>query len=126
MKLRWLLVLIWIGVILGLSSIPSPGHPKLQVNGVDKIVHAIEYGVLGFLFLRALRVSRASMWRAVLVAALLGVAVGTFDEWYQRRIPGRHSDPTDTAADAVGAGLGGLVCLRWQRRRDPQLSRRSG
>jgi VanZ family protein len=126
MKLRWLPVVIWIGVIVGLSSIPGLGQSRQPFVGADKVVHAIEYGVLGFLFLRALRVSHAASWRAVLLAVLFGVAVGTCDELYQRRVPGRTSDPRDAVADGIGAALGGLLRLRWQRRQgDPQSSSRS-
>jgi len=116
MVLRWLPVVIWIGVILGLSSIPSLGPAGQLFTGSDKIVHMIEYGVLGFVFARACRLRDGSLWRAALIAAALGLTIGVGDELYQRSVPGRTSDPYDALADGVGAALGSVVRVRWSRR----------
>ena len=116
MMLRWLPVVLWIAVILGLSSIPSPGPSRQLFPGIDKLVHMGEYSVLGFLFARAIRVPLWAAWRAVLPAAMFGLLIGSADESYQMSVPGRDSDLLDVAADVIGASLGGLFWLRWQRR----------
>ena len=117
MMLRWLPVLLWIAVILGLSSIPSLGTSRQLLPGIDKLVHMGVYSVLGFLFSRAAwRMPVRVAWKVVLPAALFGLLVGSADEWYQRSVPGRDSDPLDAVADIIGASLGGLFWLRRQRR----------
>lgn len=116
MMLRWLPVVLWMGVILGLSSIPGLGTSRPLFPGIDKLVHMSEYSVLGFFFAKAWRLHARRVWILVLSTALFGLLVGSADELYQRRVPGRTSDPLDTLADVLGATMGALFWLRWQRR----------
>lgn len=98
----------WAAVILVLTSIPVPSTPVDDVRGIDKLVHAVLYGVLGFLVTRA-SWERARAWPAV-AAALLGVLVfAALDEWHQAFVPGRSTDLLDLAADALGALAGTAV-----------------
>lgn len=119
MLMRWVPVVLWIAVILGLSSIPSPGTSRVLFPGIDKLVHMGVYGMLGLLWARARAraASRQSLWSIVLWSALFGLAVGSFDEWYQRSVPGRTSDVLDVCADVLGAALGAATWAHWQQRR---------
>src|SRR5215468_4669885 len=69
----WFPVLLYITLIFTVSSIPNlriPNFPGLS----DKLVHACEYGVLGFLMVRALRgTTMATSVPASLVAILFGL-----------------------------------------------------
>lgn len=107
----WFPVLLYITLIFTLSSIPNlkiPDFPGLT----DKLVHACEYGVLGFLVVRALRgTTMATSVPAALVALLVGMGVALADELYQAYIPGRESDPLDFAADTTGLLVAGLLFL---------------
>jgi VanZ family protein len=80
-------------------------------------VHGTEYGLLGFLLVRALRGSDTIPASAPAAAAsvLLGLAVALADELYQSLIPGRSSDPLDYVADAAGLLLaaGIFLAMRW-------------
>jgi VanZ family protein len=117
MLIRWLPVVLWIAVILGLSSIPSHTSTGPLFPGFDKLAHMGVYGVLGFLFARARTVPGQSRWKIVLWSAMFGLLMGSCDEWYQRGIPGRMSDVFDVVADVLGGALGGAAWWRWQQRR---------
>ena len=94
--------------MLVLTSVPVPSTPVDDVRGIDKLVHVVLYGVLGFLVTRAAW-ERPRAWQPV-AAAFVGVlAWAALDEWHQSWIPGRSSDFLDLAADALGAFAGTAV-----------------
>jgi VanZ family protein len=96
--------------ILGLS----PEAAQLVRLLVRKAAHVGEYAVLGFLALRALRLSLPPASAAGLALALsLGVAAA--DELHQATTPDRTGTPRDVALDLAGAALG--VALRSHARR---------
>jgi VanZ family protein len=95
--------------------------------GFDKIVHAAEFGGLGFLLARAFEKGFQSRWpMKFLFVFLLGAGLGLLDECHQLFVPGRHADLWDAATDAVGIAAG-MVVFRWIMRRlelkDKKLSR---
>ncbi len=105
--LRLAPVLLWIAVIVALSSVSNPPN-LVEGQGLTRFAHLFEYAILAVLLARyvSLGFSRASnvgvfvsVWIAVL---LLGIA----DEWYQSYIPNRTVDPVDVFFDASGAALG--------------------
>ncbi len=67
------------------------------VNGLDKIVHAVFYGIFAFFIFGGSR--RYSL--SLVIASLYGVT----DEFHQSFVEGRDSDVWDWVADTVGAGL---------------------
>jgi VanZ family protein len=106
---RWLPVVLWAGLIFGLSSIPSLGTGLGNWDLVlRKLAHATEYAVLGFLLLRATGREGA--------AALVGVAYAVTDEFHQHFVPGRHGAAYDVAIDAAGVLVGVYVMPRLARR----------
>ncbi|HET7586233.1 MAG TPA: VanZ family protein [Gemmatimonadaceae bacterium] len=113
---RWIPPLLWLGVILVLTSIPNPRVGAVSVPGADKLVHGALYAVLGWLTLRAAWQPGAG-WRLAALLFLVVALVGAADEWHQRFIPGRSADPHDWLADATGAATGiGLACAAARRR----------
>ena len=77
-----------------------------------KLVHAGEYALLCWLWIRALRPSvggRAAL--ALALAVTLAYAVG--DEYHQTFVDGRSGSPLDVVIDGLGAAVGGA----WARRR---------
>jgi len=100
----WAPVVLWAGVIFGLSAIPSLSSGLGTWDEVlRKGAHIAEYAVLGMLLLRALS--------SVLPAFAIGVAYAITDEIHQHFVPGRHSSPFDVAFDACGVALGLLLLL---------------
>jgi len=120
----WFPVLLYIVLIFTVSSIPNlriPNFPGLS----DKLVHACEYGVLGFLMVRALRgTTMATSVPAALVAILFGLTVALADELYQAYIPGRQSDPLDFAADSAGLAISAILFLLLRGIRRTRTARR--
>ena len=78
----------------------------------DKLQHAVEYAVLGFLAARAFdnswRVSNKVLWLGVVVFCVM---YGVSDEFHQSFVPGRESDVGDCLADSIGGMLGATVYL---------------
>lgn len=93
---------VYVLAILAVSSVPNlrpPGSWPLR----DKAVHAVEYGILGWLMARAVGRRTFGGW-----AATIGLAavVGTVDEIYQSVVPGRFASLGDALADLAGASAG--------------------
>jgi VanZ family protein len=108
----WFPVLLYVTLIFTVSSIQNLKVP--DVPGLtDKLVHGAEYGVLGFLLVRALRGTNllATSLSAALISILIGLVVGLADELYQAYVPGRISDPGDYAVDALGLVVSAALFL---------------
>ena len=119
---RWVPLGAWAGFLLYLGTTPGDAlpHGGLWDAAPDKLVHALLYGVLGFLLAHALGLRRPG--RALLVGGLGALAWGALDEWNQAHIAGRSSELADVAADLVGGALGGWLRARL-RRTDPAPDR---
>jgi VanZ family protein len=103
----WLPVVVWAGVIFGLSAIPALSSGLGTWDTVlRKCAHVTEYAILGALLSRALG-------REV-PAFLAAVAYAATDEFHQHFVRGRHASPIDVAIDAAGVALG---VLAWTRAR---------
>ena len=101
-----LLAIAWASVIFYLSSQPGIDTPLL-FPGQDKLFHLIAFGLLGFLFMGAMKATRSGyrtmqVWIVVGLVALYGV----LDELHQYIVPGRSAEIYDALADAAGGLLG--------------------
>lgn len=83
--------------------------------GGDKLVHAVEYSVLGWLWAHAARTTwHAWTWHAVLLSTIFFTGMyGASDEWHQLYVPERFGDVSDALADLCGGTLGGISYLSW-------------
>ena len=107
----WAPVLLYMGVIFGLSSI---SHPPATPGGSDKVLHALSYGILGFLFARALTRGHEPVTLRVLVfTTCFGAVYGASDELHQYFNPPRAVEAADLLADTIGAGLGAAGWYAW-------------
>jgi VanZ family protein len=112
----WLPVLVYVTLILALSSRQNL-QPPIQFFLSDKVLHAIEYLILGVLLARAVRAS-LRIGRPIVTALLAlscGIVVGTADELYQSYIPGRESSAFDLLADTTGLAIAQLLVLALRR-----------
>lgn len=75
-----------------------------------KAAHMAEYGLLWFLWFRALEL------RSPLPAAVLTLAYAATDEYHQTFVEGRHGSPVDVLIDAVGVGIAIALHRRWRAR----------
>ncbi|MHC4133769.1 MAG: VanZ family protein [Planctomycetota bacterium] len=107
---RWGPALAWAALILLLGSRPVADLPLPAIPGLDKALHAVFYGVLGFLAVRALETS--GPWRGLAWGAVIGLSWGFVDEWAQSATPTRTAELGDLLADVAGAAAGGWIAFR--------------
>ena len=109
----WLPVVLYAGIIFYMSSQSHPEEqlPSFVLKDVsDKVLHAVEYAVLGGLCYRAFRwgVSGAVASYALLFAIATASLYGVTDEVHQFLVPFRESSWLDWLADTAGATVGAL------------------
>jgi len=101
----WLPVVLWAAVIFTLSSIPDLGTGLGTWDLVlRKIAHGAEFGVLGFLLLRALGNELAGLAG--------GIAYAISDEIHQSFVPGRQAAVRDVLVDTAGVAVGVYLAPR--------------
>jgi VanZ family protein len=74
-----------------------------------KLIHMAEYGLLWWLWYRALGL------RGPLPAVAITLAYSATDEFHQTFVDGRHGSPVDVLIDATGVAI--AVAIRGIRRR---------
>src|SRR4051812_24736089 len=83
-----------------------------------KLAHMTEYGLLWFLWLRALGYRAPARGGAAAIAA----AYAATDEVHQLFVAGRHGSPVDWAIDCAGIAVAWVL---WSRRRTPARASRA-
>ncbi len=106
----WLPAGGYAGVIFFLSSLSHPEDelpPFLLQEVSDKILHAVEYGILSLLCYRAFRwaAGPAAARHAVLLAMVTASVYGFTDEVHQAFVPLRDASWQGWLADTVSAVL---------------------
>ena len=99
----WGPVAVHMGLTFYFSSLSVLPTPSGLIS--DKWEHALSFGLLSALVLRALakeRLSGVTLARAAF-AAVIATAYGASDEWHQAFVPSRTSELADLVADATGA-----------------------
>ena len=91
--------------IFFLSSISHP-PAATHYTHTDKIIHILEYSLLGFLLLAGFRSKEIAMGNAIILAVTVAVLYGLCDELHQSFVPGRSMSLSDVIADGIGAMLG--------------------
>ena len=81
----------------------------IDALGFAETFHFVEYGLLAWLFYRAL--GTRDDGSLVLPPLLAGVMVGTVDEWFQWFIPIRVGEARDVLLNGVASGCGLLFAL---------------
>lgn len=105
-------------VVVAVSSYPGIKLPEVGHAPLDKVVHCIQYAILGFLVSRGWgpwRPSGTVGSRAWLPMLILLVFAGA-DEYHQHWIPGRVPEWLDWTADATGI-IAGYLLGAWNNRR---------
>jgi VanZ family protein len=109
--------LLWAGVILIATSIPSSQlQLPVQAAALDKAVHFGLYSVFAWLLARH-GFGVAGRWVATALAVVVASGFGVVDEWHQQYIPGRSTEYADWVADTAGAAFGALAYALFSRRR---------
>jgi VanZ family protein len=120
---RWLPPLAWMGLIFFLSA--QPDLPRAPGPWLDTLLkkagHAGAYGVLAWLYQRALRPPLRGSTALRVVSVGLAVVYALSDEYHQTFVPGRKGRLSDVAVD--GAGACGAMLLDWWLERRRELPR---
>jgi hypothetical protein len=107
-------------LIFTLSAQPDLNSGLGDVDLVGrKLVHAAEFGLLWWLWLRALDTIPGIRFRRAgprLLAAVIAAAYAATDEWHQTFVHGRHGTPVDWCIDCGGIAVAILLTRRVQRR----------
>jgi len=79
--------------------------------GADKVMHGIEYAILGLLLARSIFSSkpRFSNGFLIILTVALTTLYGISDEIHQAFVPGRNLNSWDVLADGLG-GMFGVLC----------------
>jgi VanZ family protein len=96
-------------LIYALSAQPdlSSGLGDIDL-ALRKLAHMTEYGLLWWLWHRALG------YRGAVVAAAIAIGYAATDELHQTSVEGRHGTPVDVLIDAVGVAIAAAL---WHARR---------
>jgi VanZ family protein len=118
--MNWAPLIIYWGIITYFSSIPYLRLPFPSFVGMDKILHLLEYSLLGVLFSRAWLRSWPTTIRTtagmLVLTGLFAFLVGMADEWHQTRVIGRTPSAWDALADISGCLLGACLYKKWLER----------
>jgi VanZ family protein len=103
--------LVLMGVIFFLSAQPDLGTGLGVWDTIlRKAAHMVEYGLLWFLWFRALEI------RNPLPAVAITLAYAITDEYHQTFVEGRHGSPLDVLFDAAGVAVAVALHRRRQAR----------
>lgn len=83
------------------ASLPAP----MWFENQDKLHHAIAYGIMGFIALRAFQHVVSKPIILALLSLVFCSLYGVSDEWHQAFVPGREPGAADWLADTLGAAL---------------------
>ena len=125
LRARYALVILAVAVAAAYAGALFQRDPDVAL--VESF-HFVQYGLIAWLFYRALR--RRPDAGGVIGAACAGLAVGVADEWMQWFVPGRVGELHDVWLNSSAVGCGLLVAvavhppasLAIPRRRAPRLA----
>ncbi|WP_447979535.1 VanZ family protein [Candidatus Nitrospira bockiana] len=118
----WVPVGLYAALIFVLSSLSVV--PGVLEGANDKVLHTLEYSVLGALSYRAFRFGAGSAPAAAFVwAVLFSTAYGLTDEIHQAFVPSRQPDPWDWLVDVMGSALGAATWHAGMEARRPAARR---
>ena len=103
-------LILYIIAILAVSTIPGSKIPKFNIWSFDKILHIIEYFILAFLAINAIKIP--SM-RIVILIVIIGFAYGVFNEIWQGIVADRYASVYDAIANGVGMIVGSFISIKY-------------
>jgi len=98
---------MYVLLIFVLSSRPYLHSPGPDFELKDKLVHLVEYLILGILLTAAVgRLACRTKAGTFLLFLAIGATIAAFDEVLQSHVPGRSMDVFDWVADVLGVTVG--------------------
>ena len=102
----WFPLFSYMGLIFYTSSIPEERLIIPEIWNIDKVIHIVEYGILGVLWFRVIGLAWEKSQKVVIIAFTITFLYGISDEFHQYFVPGRNADIYDAIANGIGAWLG--------------------
>tara|TARA_B100001250_G_C19346443_1_gene591375 strand:- start:55 stop:432 length:378 start_codon:yes stop_codon:yes gene_type:complete len=103
LRITSLLTVLYILLMIVGSSFEGDSIPKSHIFTLDKLLHLIEYFILGvLLFFIFFFTSK----KPEFISLILGIFYSLIDELYQSTVIGRDSSALDVIADIIGLILG--------------------
>lgn len=96
-------------VIFALSSIPNLKTNLEEDYILRKVAHAVEFAILTFLFIRALKQEKISFAKILIFSVIFAIFYALTDEYHQTFVLNRHGALKDVAIDSIGILIMGLV-----------------
>ena len=99
-NLPWILMMVAITIQSSMGSIKIP---DMEFRMMDKAVHFIVFGILGFLMIRGFYLQPLlAKTNPIIAVIVIGALFSASDEWHQTFVPGRMGDIWDWVADTLG------------------------
>lgn len=102
----WLPPVAYMALIFYMSSRPAPERLLPEIWNIDKVVHFIEYGILGILWFRVLKTVGVNNEQIIFVSFAIAFLYGISDEMHQYFVPERNASVLDAVADGLGGWTG--------------------
>jgi len=115
----WLPIILWIGVIFTLSSIPDLKTDLKQDFIFRKIAHILEFAILTFLLFRALNQKKTNPVKAVIFSFVFSLLYALSDEYHQTFVEGREGALKDVGVDSIGILIAVGLCYIKNRKKSP-------
>ena len=97
---------------------------KADIPFIDKVIHLIEFAILGFLLSFGCFLSLKYRLKVkAYMTFLSGTLLGALDELHQYFVPGRSTEILDWIADVLGVLLGLLIFISLFRRAKGKILR---
>lgn len=109
-KVFRIILILYLFVILALSTIPGGALPDIDIFSFDKLLHIIEYFILAFL---AINVIKNPSTKTIIIIVIIGIAYGGFNEIWQGVVAGRFACIYDAIANGVGMILGSVITTKY-------------
>ncbi len=100
----WVIPIIYAVTIFVLSSMSLTLSPSYSFPQMDKLIHAVEFGLFSVFLFRAFQISflKIPVLYLILITSLISILYGALDEYHQLFTPFRTADLLDLLADSVG------------------------
>ncbi len=109
-KVFRILLTIYAIAILAVSSIPGGALPHIDILSFDKILHIIEYSILAFLAINAIKTPSTRM---ILLIIVVGSVYGGLNEIWQTLVADRYASVYDAIANGIGMVIGSSISAKF-------------
>lgn len=110
---------LYVGAVFYGGSMATAAMPEMTLISADKFLHAIAFGGMQLVLLRAIRfeLPALALEKQNVISLVLASGVGALLEFYQMALPHRSAELLDWIADTLGALLVAAVVHALARRK---------